>query len=167
MRYLGLLLLLCSSGLGCMDPKPNYDECVDIETARCEARDSCVGGKKFDKEYPDFDVETCIAYAKEHCRTRKIGGEGWDEDDVKACVDAIKQINKKNQRCGELMPRGVDETEDLDACEFIEAPDDEDGKRSDGGPRESDTSDTGASDTDPLDMPSDLFDFDAGIEIPL
>lgn len=102
-----------------MDPKPNYSECVEIETARCEVRDGCIGDPSFDKSYPVFDTATCLTYAKEHCRTRKIGGEGWDQADVEACTTAIE-----NLPCAALIPRGIDETESIagDPCWFIDVP---------------------------------------------
>ena len=100
-----------------MDPLHNYDECVQIETARCDARAACKGTETFDASYPGFDKDTCIAYAKENCRTRKIGAAGtlWDQRDVESCVTAIGDLS-----CDDLIPRGIDETESLDACWFID-----------------------------------------------
>ena len=101
-----------------MDPLHNYDECVQIESARCQARADCQGtDEAFDQAYPDFDNDTCIAYAKEHCRTRKIAGTGWDQRDVAKCVDTIRALKDD---CDALIPRGVDETEYVDACWFID-----------------------------------------------
>ncbi len=113
-----------------MDPKPNYTECVEIETARCQVRDRCVGDPAFDESYPDFDEATCITYAKEHCRTRKIGGEGWDQADVEHCVTAVKALP-----CVALVPRGIDETEKISECWFIdETSSDEDTPKGDASP---------------------------------
>ena len=100
-----------------MDPRPNYDECVQIETARCDVRETCIGNKAFDKAYPDFDRDTCVAYSKEHCRTRRITGEDWEQKDVDKCVKAILSLK---QDCGRLIPKGEDETEDIGQCNFIE-----------------------------------------------
>ena len=76
---------------------------------------------EFNKEYPGFDEKNCIAYAEEHCRTRKIGGDSrsWGQQDVEACVNAINGLSSS---CIKLTPRGVDETEDLPQCDFLEAP---------------------------------------------
>lgn len=101
--------------LGCMDPTPDYEECVKIETARCDARDQCRGEESFDEAYPHFDVDTCVAYAKEHCRTRKISGD-YTPQQVDDCVAAIIE----DVTCDDLIPRGVDETKDLWDCHFID-----------------------------------------------
>ena len=103
--------------LACMDPRPDYNECVQIETARCDVRAACVGHEKFDNEYKNFDRDTCVAYSKEHCRTREIEGEKWDQKDIDACVKAILSLK---QNCDMLLPKGEDETEALGQCNFIE-----------------------------------------------
>ncbi len=105
---------------GCMDPIYNYNECVEIETARCNVREECKGDKTFDKSYPNFDVKSCISYAKEHCRTRKIKGDNWDQKNVDSCSAAILQLKDD---CRTLTPKGVDETEELSECSFIEGND--------------------------------------------
>ena len=101
-----------------MDPTPDYDECVKIETARCDIRTDCMGRPAFDKAYPDFDGETCIAYAEEHCRTRRIK-EGYEPRQVERCAGSIR----RDLTCADLIPRGVDETKDLCACAFISGKD--------------------------------------------
>ena len=105
-----------------MDPLHNYNECVEIESARCDARTECQGNEVFDKSYPDFDGATCLAYAKEHCRTRKIGADQdlWNQRDVDDCATAILGLA---ENCDALIPRGIDETEDLGACWFIDGKD--------------------------------------------
>ncbi len=102
--------------MGCMDPTPDYDECVEIETARCDIRSDCVGNKKFDEAYPKFDGDTCVAYAKEHCRTRKIEGD-YDPRQLERCVRSIR----RDLTCSDLTPKGVDEIveADLCACRFL------------------------------------------------
>lgn len=129
--------------LGCMDSLHDYDECVEIETARCDLRDACkkAGDKEFEKNFSDFDKDTCIAYAKEHCRTREIKGDESEgegavaQDDIKKCTDAIKAMAP--DRCDELDP-GVDETEKWleTECWFIEEKEDtsEDEPDDDAGP---------------------------------
>jgi hypothetical protein len=100
-----------------MDPRPNYDECVQIETARCRVRGECQGIDEFDNAYGGFDVDTCISYSKEHCRTRRLNGVNWTQKDVDACVDAI--LSLKND-CTRLLPKGIDETEKIGQCNFID-----------------------------------------------
>lgn len=99
----------------CMDATPDYSECVQIETARCDIREQCRGKKAFDEAYPKFDGDTCVAYAKEHCRTRKIEGD-YTEQQLEACVKAIRE----DLTCKDLIPRGVVETETLWDCAFID-----------------------------------------------
>jgi hypothetical protein len=101
---------------GCSDGLHNYDECVQIETARCDVRAECQEDEAFDAAYPKFDRATCIAYIKEHCRTRKIAGKNWDQSDVNKCATAVTGLK---DNCDALIPRGIDETEDLDECWFI------------------------------------------------
>ena len=137
-----------------MDPTHNYDECVEIETARCKVRDACKGNAEFDKSYKDFDVKTCIAYSKEHCRTRKIEGDDWDQGDVDKCVAAIMSLEKD---CSRLIPRGIDETEEIGQCNFIE---NGDAGLIDLTPEESDP-DTGAPDGG-IDTAVDKTEADAG-----
>lgn len=97
-----------------MDSLRDYQECKDIETARCDLRDSCKGDKVFDKQFPGFDRATCVAYAAEHCRTREIGGAvDWEGTDVDKCVAAILTVD-----CA-VLQKGDDETETLDPCAFI------------------------------------------------
>ena len=140
---LGLLICFIAA---CMDPLHNYDECVEIERARCEVRGQCqqTEDKAFNKSYPDFDVDTCLAYAKEHCRTRKIAGDGWDQRDVEDCVNSI---NALRDHCDALIPRGHDETEDLADCWFIDGVDSEhppeDTEEDTGSAPDSDLSDAG------------------------
>ena len=112
-----ILLSMTLFFLSCMDPRPNYDECVDIETARCNVREQCRSNEDFDDEYPDFDVDACIRYGKEHCRTRKIAGEDWVQRDVEDCVTAILSLKST---CDQLFPRGVDETESIGQCNFLD-----------------------------------------------
>lgn len=100
-----------------MDPLHNYNECVEIESARCEARTECQGNEAFDQSYPDFDHDTCITYAKEHCRTRKIDGTNWEQGNVDACAAAITALS---ENCDALIPRGNDETEAIRECWFID-----------------------------------------------
>jgi len=101
-----------------MDPLHEYDECVKIENARCDLRAACQGkDAAFDKHFPDFDRDTCIAYAREHCRTREIQGQGWTKSDLNACVEAISDLAPSG--CSRLDP-AVDETESLEECAFIE-----------------------------------------------
>ena len=107
-----------------MDDLHDYDECVQIEEARCQLRDDCKeqGDPTFLKEFKKFDYDTCVAYAKEHCRTRKIGGgewEKWTGKDVDRCSNAIKALYPTY--CKDLHP-SVDETEWLmmeEVCGFI------------------------------------------------
>ena len=102
------IVVLASAVLaGCMDSLYDYKDCVTIETARCDLRESCD---------PGFDRATCVAYYKEFCRTREIDGPlGKDASDkqVAACVAAIKTYD-----CLLLDPT-VDETTDIPACEFL------------------------------------------------
>ncbi len=92
---------------GCMDSLNDYEDCVTIETARCDLRESCD---------PGFDRSTCVAYYKEFCRTREIDGplgKNASDNQVDACVAAIKTYD-----CLLLDPK-VDETTDIPACEFL------------------------------------------------
>ena len=100
-----------------MDPKPDYDECVQIETARCEVRKQCEDAEGFKDSYKRFNVDTCIAYSKEHCSTRKIRGTDWDQGNVEACVEAILSLKYD---CSRLIPKGIDETESIGQCNFID-----------------------------------------------
>lgn len=91
-----------------MDPLHDYRECVKIETARCQLRENCD---------PSFEYDTCVAYYKEFCRTRKLKGPGSDtltDEMVQACVEAVLAVP-----CETLNP-GVDETEALEECRFIQ-----------------------------------------------
>jgi hypothetical protein len=124
-----MLSALCTTG--CMDPLKNYDECVEIETARCDLRHSCIGVGDFNDEFPDFDYDTCIAYAQEHCRTREIVGSDDCEDDLTACVD-LCVLAIENVDCG-ILEMSVDETVHLPDCEFINGVEDEDAGTSDAG----------------------------------
>jgi hypothetical protein len=123
--------------MSCMDPTPDYNECVQIETARCDIRAECKGDEDFDKEYPKFDGKTCIAYAKEHCRTREIGGD-YTVEQLEACVTAIRE----DLTCDDLIPRGTDEIKkkNLWDCHFI------DGR--DAGPKPPEDADNDAGDDD-------------------
>jgi hypothetical protein len=127
-----------------MDPRPNYDECVQIEEARCEVRKDCMKDDDVAEAYSDFDFDTCIAYSKEHCRTREIQGEKWDQKNITACVEAIRSLKYD---CKRLLPKGEDETEAIGQCNFIE--------NGDAGPidlapksHDTDTLDSGAASTD-------------------
>ena len=106
------LAVLCT--LGCMDPLEDYQECVEIETARCSLREKCSSS---------FDFDTCVAYAREHCRTRQIpndcNGSNNLQPCVNACVDAIEQVD-----C-DLLEMSYNETENLEECEFLDPPDEE------------------------------------------
>ncbi|MFO8070917.1 MAG: hypothetical protein R6V85_03485 [Polyangia bacterium] len=109
---LRVLLLVCFSLVvsGCMDPLENYRACVRIEKARCELRKSCDS---------TFDRASCESYYEEFCRTRHLEGPGSDaltSDQVDACVEAILAYD-----CALLNP-GIDETESIPECGFIEKP---------------------------------------------
>ncbi len=100
-----------------MDPRTDWEECVQIETARCEVRQTCMKNEDVEEAYGNFDLDTCIAYSKEHCRTRQIEGDNWDQKDIEACVKAILSLKHD---CSRLLPKGQDETEDIGQCNFIE-----------------------------------------------
>lgn len=149
-----------------MDSRPDYDECVRIETARCDVREACIGNKAFDKAYPDFDRDTCVAYSKEHCRTREIRGEKWDQKNVDACVEAILSLKKD---CSKLIPKGEDETEAIGQCNFIENGDagmlDLDQKKNetdDTGEETQSTDDTESEDSQTVDEETDEAPVDGG-----
>ena len=92
---------------GCMDPLNDYKDCVKIEKARCDLRES------FDQT---FDKATCYDYYEEYCRTREIDGpvgKSATDAEVDSCVEAISQIP-----CGHLSNK-VDETSSLSECEFL------------------------------------------------
>lgn len=109
------LLAVCSLAFaGCMDPLNDYKDCVKIEKARCDLRDSCSAS---------FDRATCYDYYEEYCRTRKVDGPlGGDatKEQVDQCVAAIATVP-----CDQL-DRDVDETDSLSECEFLWPKDDED-----------------------------------------
>jgi len=117
-----LTIAAVTSCMGCLDPLTDYDECVRIETARCDLRKQCetAAPAHFDQEFGDFDYDTCIAYLKENCRVRQIEAEGWREQDIVNCVNAILALHPDG--CTSLTPR-ADETEPLDACWFIRTSD--------------------------------------------
>ena len=120
--FTSVLAFISLAQLCCMDSLHEYDECVEIETARCDLRNECkkTNDEVFKEKFSGFDKDTCIAYAKEHCRTREIQGvESVAEEDVTKCADAIVALAP--QRCAELDP-GVDETEEWleEECGFIE-----------------------------------------------
>lgn len=149
MKFSILLIKICFIGIfasGCLDDLHNYDECVQIETARCDVRAECQGDEAFDDAYPDFDRATCVAYIKEHCRTRKLAGKTWDQSDIDKCATAVSELE---DNCDALIPRGVDETEDLDECWFIngsepvDSTDDTDDTDEDGSDTSTDSSDAG------------------------
>lgn len=108
MTRLSLIFILVSVVLsGCMDSLYDYKDCVKIETARCDLRESCL---------PGFDRATCVSYYKEFCRTREIDGPLGKEasaNQVAACIAAIETYE-----CDDLDPK-VDETSNLPACEFL------------------------------------------------
>lgn len=116
MRFLLLFAIVAFGVAGCKDPLHDYQECVDIETARCRLRASCVGVSSFDKEFPNFDENTCVAYAKEHCRTRKIHASGFTRKQVDDCIDAIAQVPCEN------LAMNTTETMALSECAFLTAP---------------------------------------------
>jgi hypothetical protein len=104
-------LALVASLAACMDPLYDYSECQAIEHARCDLRGEC---------NPGFDVDTCRAYYDEFCRTRQLKGPGNEtltDAELQACLDAIAAFP-----CDQLNS-GVDETESLPECTFIEAVD--------------------------------------------
>ncbi len=124
---------------GCQDPLHEYEECKEIENARCELRRDCykAGNAEFRKEYKGFDYDTCVAYAEEHCRTRKIGGGeeedienhgDWTNKDVNDCVKAIGALHP--DQCKDL-DKSIDETESkrfptvAEVCWFINKPEEE------------------------------------------
>jgi len=111
-----------------MDDLYNYAECKRIESARCELRKNCVEADDptFDKNFKDFDYDTCLTYAQEHCRTRKIGWDEseWNSKNVEECTEAILSLYPDH--CKDLR-KADDETEWTilgDACVFIEEPKD-------------------------------------------
>lgn len=129
LRYVFTVIIAAFGITGCKDPLHNYDECVDIETARCDLRESCLGNENFDKEFPDFDRDTCVAYAKEHCRTRKIGTPGWTVSDLEACLRAIFNPNNPEAPQGvpcESLSKNQDETLDIAQCAFLKESQDSD-----------------------------------------
>jgi hypothetical protein len=126
-RFLFAASLFSLLAIACMDPLHDYQECVQIETARCKLRQDCKksGNAVFKEKFKDFDYDTCVAYAKEHCRTREIGGgdenvwQNWSDKDVDKCADAILALFPNH--CVDLDP-SVDETEwDFmdDVCGFL------------------------------------------------
>lgn len=108
-----------------MDDLHEYEECVQIEKARCRLRQDCdeAGVPAFKDNFKEFDYDTCVAYAKEHCRTREIGGgdwETWNGNDVDDCAEAIVALSPTY--CADLDP-SIDETEwsfMQDACGFLD-----------------------------------------------
>ncbi|MCU0663771.1 MAG: hypothetical protein MUC50_15760 [Myxococcota bacterium] len=136
---------------GCMDPLQDYRECVNLETARCDLREGCVGNASFDKEFPDFDRDTCVAYAKEHCRTRKIGASDFTQAQVKACIEAIAKTP-----CDSLA-MNVAETRDLEECAFLitQNPDSTDTQSDNPTETASDTETTTSSQTESSDTGQD------------
>ena len=96
---------------GCMDELHSYEECVQIETARCELRESCEGELGY-----KFDYDTCVVYYEEFCRTRKMNGPGsaaLTQAMVDACIAAIMQVPCK------WLNDGLDETDMLPECDFL------------------------------------------------
>ncbi len=105
-RLVAIFVSVSAVLAGCMDSLNDYEDCVTIETARCDLRESCD---------PGFDLSTCVAYYKEFCRTREIDGplgKNASDNQVAACVAAIATYG-----C-DLDPK-VDETTDIPACEFL------------------------------------------------
>jgi hypothetical protein len=123
--------------VACMDPLHDYSGCVRIEKARCQLRENCDSG---------FDYETCVAYYQEFCRTRKMNGPNSDvltPEMVQACVDAILNVP-----CEVLNP-GLDETELLPECDFLQKLPEPDAGDGDGGADSDTDTDTDVdSDTD-------------------
>lgn len=137
MDRIPIVILGCLIFGACMDPLHDYDECVRIESARCDLRERCrtEAPTHIDKNFPHFDLATCRAYAKENCRVREIGTEAWTEREVSQCISAIQKIDN----CTSLNPK-VDETENLPACAFIE---DRDTEPMDAGPQDAGAHDGG------------------------
>ena len=73
--------------ISCMDDLHNYNDCVQIETARCEFRDRCDAG---------FDVAGCVTYYEEFCRTRKIKAD-FKETQVDDCLADIDALGSAEQ----------------------------------------------------------------------
>ncbi|NLN61789.1 MAG: hypothetical protein GX146_02805 [Myxococcales bacterium] len=71
----------------CMGDLTHYDECIDVETARCELRHRCDAS---------FDVSGCTMYYREFCRTRKIESE-FTAVQVDACVADIDKLGTPEQ----------------------------------------------------------------------
>ena len=98
-------------GLGsCIESGEHYEECVDIEDARCVVRDLC------SEDFPDFDLRHCQIYAGENCRVRGILGE-FKKSDVEDCKDAILALPCDDPN---LVDDDEDETESIPECDFIE-----------------------------------------------
>jgi hypothetical protein len=94
-----------------MDPLHDYQECRAIERARCDLRESCD---------PGFDTATCYAYYDELCRTRELKGPGAEtltDAQLQACLAAVAAFP-----CEQLNP-GIDETEALPECGFVQTVD--------------------------------------------
>ena len=117
------VFILCT--VGCMDPLKNYDECVEIETARCALRQDCKGVGDFDAEFPNFEYDTCVAYAEEHCRTTELADPDCDPN-LPACVDAcVAAIEALAPDFCDDLEMNYNETADLPACDFLMADEDE------------------------------------------
>jgi hypothetical protein len=139
-----LIILVTASlfAMGCVEDKPDYKQCRDIEIARCELRANCqtaayedpIDKQNFNDRFPNFDLDTCIAFAKEHCGTRKLGATEVClathvsiNDCVDLCVEAILGLGpdpadagvQGPNACG-LIERGKDETLKLPDCDFIQ-----------------------------------------------
>jgi hypothetical protein len=131
---LALLLAVISSVLaaGCMDPLHDYKACVKVQKARCELRESC--------GLLSVDLETCYAYYEEFCRTRKMNGPGSDnltDEMVDACVAAILTVP-----C-EMLGPGIDETELVPECEFLQKPGEDTDTTPDAGEEDAGDEDSG------------------------
>jgi hypothetical protein len=102
------LVLTAAPPTACMDPLHDYGDCVKIEKARCELRETCDAS---------FDLDTCIAYYEEYCRTRKIdppdGVENPNKNQIDACISAIAEVP-----CTALSSSNS-ETDDLPECSFL------------------------------------------------
>jgi hypothetical protein len=135
-----ILFTVSLFAMGCVEEKHDYKQCKDIEIARCELRANCQieasedpqDKADFDDRFPNFDLDTCIAFAEEHCGTRKLGATAFCTEVsinicVDQCVEAILNLGPDPDdptapgpnECDRL-ERGIDETLVLSECDFIQ-----------------------------------------------
>lgn len=143
-RFLIPLIAVSVYAMGCVEDKHDYNQCKDIEYARCELRANCQTAAyqnedpearvDFDDRFPDFELEQCISHAREHCGTKKLGAKSRCKElsiniCVDQCVEAILNLGPRfdagvmeGPHCDDL-ERGIDETLPLPECDFVQTKD--------------------------------------------